>query len=219
MAAGRGDAPKRLLVLGAGPAQLGLLAAARERGLFVDRRRPGPGAVGLRATPTGARSSRPRTRWGSSGWPRPSGSTALIAPGIDWPVAIAARVAERRGIRIRSRAATAVLATSKLKQRERFREAGVPQPAFELCRIARGGRGGRGAARLPVRRQGARPAGPARARARARRADELEPAAREALDVARTATASWSSYAPGRELTVNAFLVGGRFLPLTITDR
>ena len=47
MAAGRGDAPKRLLILGAGPAQLGLLAAARERGLFVVAADRDPGAVGF----------------------------------------------------------------------------------------------------------------------------------------------------------------------------
>ena len=47
MAAGRGDAPKRLLVLGAGPAQLGLLAAAREHGLFVVAADRDPGAVGF----------------------------------------------------------------------------------------------------------------------------------------------------------------------------
>ena len=52
-----------------------------------------------------------------------------------------------------------------------------------------------------------------------RTVEELEPAAREALDEARTATAIVERYAPGRELTVNALLVDGRFQPLTITDR
>ena len=39
---------RRLLVLGAGPAQLGLLAAARERGLFVIALDRDPAAVGFR---------------------------------------------------------------------------------------------------------------------------------------------------------------------------
>src|SRR3989440_11589866 len=57
----------------------------------------------------------------------------LIAPGIDWPVAIAARVAERLALPHPIAPETAMLSTSKLRQRERFAEAGVPQPAYEIC--------------------------------------------------------------------------------------
>ena len=65
----------RLLVLGAGPAQLGVLAAARAADLTVvaadrDPRRPAS------ATPTAARSSRSRTSRRSSGSRAPSRSTA-----------------------------------------------------------------------------------------------------------------------------------------------
>src|SRR5207253_4505997 len=56
----------------------------------------------------------------------------LIAPGIDWPVAIAARIAERLGLPHPISPETAALSTSKLRQRERFAEAGVPQPASEV---------------------------------------------------------------------------------------
>ena len=89
---------KRLLVLGAGPAQLGLLEAARARELSCDRARPRPGRAGLPLRrPAGDRLHRGRARR-SSGSPAPSASTGSIAPGIDWPVAIAARVAERLGL-------------------------------------------------------------------------------------------------------------------------
>jgi len=47
----------------------------------------------------------------------------LIAPGIDWPVAIAARVARRLGLPHPISPETAALSTSKLRQRERFAEA------------------------------------------------------------------------------------------------
>src|SRR6185312_1434833 len=57
----------------------------------------------------------------------------LISPGIDWPVAIAARVAERLSLPHAISPETAALSTSKLRQRERFAEAGVPQPEFQLC--------------------------------------------------------------------------------------
>src|SRR5207244_6759498 len=56
----------------------------------------------------------------------------LIAPGIDWPVAIAARIAGRLGLPHPISPETAALSTSKLRQRERFAEAGVPQPAYEI---------------------------------------------------------------------------------------
>src|SRR5205814_1322808 len=57
----------------------------------------------------------------------------LIAPGIDWPVAIAARVAERLALPHPISPETATLSTSKLRQRERFAEAGVPQPQYVVC--------------------------------------------------------------------------------------
>src|SRR6266581_1825533 len=57
----------------------------------------------------------------------------IVAPGIDWPVAIAARVAERLVLPHPISPETAALSTSKLRQRDRFAEAGVPQPAYEIC--------------------------------------------------------------------------------------
>src|SRR5207249_9041036 len=54
----------------------------------------------------------------------------LIAPGTDWPVGVAARIAERTGLPHPISPATAVLATNKLRQRERLVEAGVPQPRW-----------------------------------------------------------------------------------------
>ena len=217
MAAGRGDAPKRLLVLGAGPAQLGLLAAARERGLFVVAADRDPGAVGFAYADRRALVSA-EDEEGVDRLAEAEGVHGLIAPGIDWPVAVAARVAHRRGVAHPLSPETAVLATSKLKQRERFREAGVPQPPWELCRSLAEVEAATGRLGLPVvvkapDRQGQRGLGLVRT------VEELEPAAREALDEARTATAIVERYAPGRELTVNALLVNGRFHPLTITDR
>src|SRR5207302_1968174 len=40
-----------------------------------------------------------------------------------------------------------------------------------------------------------------------------------ALDASRSATLLVEAHVPGRELTVNAFSVAGRFRPLTVTDR
>ena len=52
----------------------------------------------------------------------------IVSPGADWPVGVAARVAERLGLPHPIDGATAALATTKSRQRERFAAAGVPQP-------------------------------------------------------------------------------------------
>jgi biotin carboxylase len=120
---------RRLVVLGAGPAQLGLLEAARERGLWlavVDR---DPAAPGFRFADR-------RCIFSTEDEPaidRLVGALSvdgLIAPGTDWPVGVAARIAERAGLPHPISAQTAVLATNKLRQRERLSEAGVPQPRW-----------------------------------------------------------------------------------------
>ena len=56
------------------------------------------------------------------------GVDGIISPGTDWPVGIAARIAERAGLPHPISPQTAVLATNKLRQRERLDAAGVPQP-------------------------------------------------------------------------------------------
>jgi biotin carboxylase len=217
VAADHGDAPKRLLVLGAGPAQLGLLAAARERGLFVIAADRDPAAVGFALADRRALVSAEDDD-GIARLAEAESVDGLIAPGIDWPVAVAARVAERRGLAHPLSAAAAVLATSKLRQRERFREAGVPQPPWELSRTVAEVEAAAVHLGLPVvvkapDRQGQRGLGLVRTW------DELAPAAEEALGAARAGAAIVERYAPGRELTINAFLRRGEFHPLTITDR
>ncbi len=56
------------------------------------------------------------------------GIDGIISPGTDWPVAVAARLAERAALPHPISPQTAVFATNKLRQRERLAEAGVPQP-------------------------------------------------------------------------------------------
>ena len=130
----------RLLVLGAGPAQLGLLEAARGRDLFVIAVDRNPGAPGFRYADRrailSAEDERAVDRLATA-----EDVDGLIAPGIDWPVAIAARVAARLGLPHPIDTGTAVLATSKLRQRERFAKARVPQPAWSSRRTARGSAG------------------------------------------------------------------------------
>lgn len=210
------DGP-RLLVLGAGPAQLGLLSAARERGCFVIAADRDPAAPGFRfANRRAIVSAEDEAALGQLA--EAERVDGVIAPGIDWPVAIAARIAERLGLAHPISAETAVLATSKLRQRERFREVGIPQPGWELCGSEE--EASEAAAQLgyPVvvkapDRQGQRGLGLVRER------EELAAAVDEALRASRGSVSIVEQYAPGREVTVNAFSLGGRFFPLTITDR
>jgi biotin carboxylase len=208
---------KRLLVLGAGPAQLGLLAAARARELHVIAVDRDPSAPGFRYADRRAIVSTED----ESGIERLAGAErvdGLIAPGIDWPVAIAARVAERHGLPHPLSPEAALLSTSKLRQRERFAEAGVPQPAYEVC-------SGAAEAAEAARRIGfpcvvkAPDRQGQRGLTLVRSGDEIADAVKTALAASRSATLLVEQHVPGREVTVNAFSSGGHYHPLTVTDR
>jgi len=208
---------KRLLVLGAGPAQLGLLASARARELHVIAVDREPSAPGFRYADRRAIVSTED----ESGIERLAAAErveGLIAPGIDWPVAIAARVAERLALPHPIAPETATLSTSKLRQRERFADAGVPQPAYEVCSGAREAAAAAQRIGFPCvvkapDRQGQR------GLTLVGSSDEVEEAVRIALDASRSATLLVEELVPGREVTVNAFSVDGHFYPLTVTDR
>jgi len=142
----------------------------------------------------------------------------VVAPGIDWPVAIAARIADRLALPHPIGPSTAVLATSKLRQRERFTEAGVPHPRHAACATSKEAAAAAAdfgypcVAKAPDR-QGQKGLVLVR--------DEplLEDAFALALGASRANVVLIEELVPGREVTVNAFSVGGRFVPLTVTDR
>jgi biotin carboxylase len=212
-----GRASPRLLVLGAGPAQLGLLAAARKRGFYVIAVDRDPAAPGFRFADRRAIVSvedEPAVERLAAA----EQVDGIIAPGIDWPVAIAARVAERLALPHPLNPETAALSTSKLRQRERFAKQGIPQPKFVVCAGAREAaaaaerlgfpcvvkapdrQGQRGLSLVPDQRR-------------------LASAVEVALDASRSATVLVEEHVQGRELTVNGFSAAGRFYPLTVTDR
>jgi biotin carboxylase len=115
----------KLLVLGAGRQQLGLLRAARQRGVVVvavdrDPAAPGFGLADRRALisfedePALHRLAEAERIDG------------VISPANDWSVGIAARIAHRLGLLHPLDPRTAALTASWLRQRERFAESGVP---------------------------------------------------------------------------------------------
>ena len=203
----------RLLVLGAGPAQLGLLEAARRRGAFVavaDRDPAAPGFAFADRRCILSTEDEPALE-------RLVGALridGIVSPGTDWPVGVAARIAERAGLPHPISPATAVLATNKLRQRERLAEAGVPQPRSWVV----------GAADDPPTVDG-----PVVVKAPDRQGQKglalvdepaaLSEAIANARSVARSGLALVEELVDGPEVTVVGFSVGGEFTALTITDR
>jgi biotin carboxylase len=203
----------RLLVLGAGPAQLGLLEAAHERGLWIAVVDRDPAAPGFRfadrrcilSTEDEPAIERLITALAIDG---------IVSPGTDWPVGVAARVAERAGLPHPIEPATAVLATNKLRQRERLAEAGVPQPQWWVL-------GGEDAAPdVP---------GPVVVKAPDRQGQKgltlvedpagLPDAIERARAAARNGLALVEELVDGPEVTVVGFSAGGVFTALAVTDR
>ncbi len=208
--AGRPRARPRLLVLGAGPAQLGLLEAARARGdvdvIAVDR---DPQAVGFPLAHERAILST-EDEEGIDRLARARDVDGLISPGADWPVGIAARVADRIGIAHPIDPRTAAVATSKARQREAFAAGGVPHPrgldprdpSLPLpCVVKASDRQGQRGLTL------------------VRRREDLAEALAVAAAESRGGVPLVEELVEGPEVTVNAFSLDGRFTALTVTDR
>ena len=149
----------------------------------------------------------------------------IVAPGTDWPVAIAARVAERLGLPHPLAPSVAALTVSKLRQRARLAERGIPQPPYTVCRVAGDGArawqelgGGTPGGPLalvvkPADRQGQAGIGVARS------AGEAEVAVAAAVAASRGGICLAEVLIDGSEVTVNAFSVAGRFQAIIVSDR
>ena len=210
-ASGTDGERKRLLVLGAGPAQLGLHRAARERGLFVIACDRDPTAVGFEYADRRAVVS-VEDEAAISQLARAERVHGIVAPGIDWPVAIAARVAAHAGLPHPLSPEAAALTVLKHKQRERLDEAGVPQPRWEVTNAASDGVPVPCVVK-PVDRQGQK------GLSVVERRRDLARAVAAALEESRSTVVMVEELVPGPELTVNAFSLDGVFHPLTVTDR
>lgn len=208
---------KRLLVLGAGPAQLGLLAAARRRGLYVIAVDRDASAPGFRHADRRAIIST-EDELGIERLASAERVDGLIAPGIDWPVGIAARVAAKLGLPHPLTAESGVLATSKLRQRDRFAEVGIQQPLHETCRSVAEAREAAERVGYPCVVKAPDQQGQ-RGLSVVDSPDELEEAAEAALEASRSSSLLVEELVEGREISVNAFSLDGQFYALTVTDR
>jgi biotin carboxylase len=142
---------------------------------------------------------------------RRAGAGGLISPGTDGPVRVAAEVAAALGLPHPIDAGAAARATDKLEQRRAFDREGVPHPAW-----SEDGAGLPADARVVVKP----------AAAQGQRGLEIVASGRalaavvaSARAISRDGRALCEEFVEGPELTVNAFVDAGRFVPLTVTDR
>ncbi len=204
-------------MLGAGPAQLGVLAAARRRGLTVVAADRDPSAPGFREADRRAIVSI-EDEPAIERLARAEQVDGLLAAGTDHAVASAARIAARLGLPHPITPEAATLAVSKLRQRERLAAAGVPQPRSIVCRsldevVAAADEIGYPCVIEAPDRAGERNVGLA--------VDREAVAAAAAAAVAGTGGEYClvEELVGGRVVTINGFLLGGRLVPLTVTDR
>jgi len=213
MAPEPGERSPRLLVLGAGPGQLGLLEAARAHGIWTavcDRNPAAPGFVLADRRCIVSIEDESAIERLAAALPL----DGVISPAGDAAVAVAARVAEKLGLAHPVSSATAQLVASKLRQREALAAAGVPQPRWEIAVgeepsvelepplvVKTADRTDRG--------------GPALVRS----ASELRAAVEAARRVGRNGIVLVEELLDGPEVTVSGFSAEGEFVPLAVTDR
>jgi biotin carboxylase len=207
----------RLLVLGAGPAQLGVLAAARRRGLTVVAADRDPLAPGFRLADRRAIVSI-EDEPAIERLARAEEIDGVVAAGTDHAVAIAARIAGRLGLPHPVSPETAQLAVSKQRQRERLAEAGIAQPRSIVCRspeevLAAADELGYPCVIEAPNRLGERGVGLATDRG------AVAAAAADALAEWRGEHCLVEELVGSRLVTVDAFSVGGRLVAMTVTDR
>ncbi|MDX6488772.1 MAG: hypothetical protein QOK13_1387 [Gaiellaceae bacterium] len=202
---------RRLLVLGAGPAQLGLLEAARETDVYVIAADRDPAAAGFALADRRAIVST-EDESGIAQLAEAERVHGIVSPGSDWPVGIAARVAARLGLPHPISPESGVLATSKLRQRQRFAEEGVPQPRWKLVTGPDDELGFPVVVKAPDR-QGQRGLSLVRTPA------ELEEAVAAAIGASRAQRCMIEELVDGPEVTVVGFSARGAFRALVVTDR
>ncbi len=209
--------PKRLLVLGAGPAQLSVLETARGRGVAVVAADRDPSAPGFRRADRRAIVSI-EDEPAIERLARAEEVDGLVAPGSDHAVALAARVASRLGLPHPVTPEAALLATSKRRQRERLAEAGVAQPRSLVCRTPDDVAAAAEELGFPCVIEAPDRSGE-RGVALATDRQAVARAAADAVAESRNDYCLVEELVGGRIVTVCGFALDGTLVPLTVTDR
>lgn len=207
----------RLLVLGAGPAQLGVLAAARARGLTVVAADRDPSAPGFRYADRRAIVSI-EDEPAIERLARAEEVDGILAPGSDHAVAVAARIAGRLAVPHPLTPEAATLSVNKLKQREALAAAGVRQPRSTVCRTLAEVATAAEELGYPVVVEAPDRSGE-RSVALSANAQALAEAAAAALADSHGDYCLVEELVDGPTVTVTGFCAAGRLVPLTVTDR
>jgi biotin carboxylase len=203
--------PPRLLVLGAGPGQLGLLETARACGVWTVVCDRNPSAPGF---PLASRRALVSTD-DELAIERLAGALELdgvIAAGADFPVAVAARIADRLGLDHPLSPAVAARATNKQRAREALEAAGVPQPRWQAFGDQPVEFGPPWVVKAPDRHG-------QRALTIARDQSSLEAALERARAATRGASVLVEELLDGPEVTVLGFVETGELTVFAVTDR
>lgn len=209
--------PRRLLVLGAGPAQLGVLEAAQRRDLVVVAADRDPAAPGLALADRRAIVSI-EDEPAIERLARAEDVEAVIAPGSDHAVPLAARIAARLALPHPLDPDTALLAASKRRQRETLAAAGVPQPRSVLCHTLDEVAAAADELGYPCVVEAPDSRGERRVLL-ARDRDALARAAAETVAESRDSYCLVEELVGGRTVTLVGYLAAGTLVPLLLTDR
>jgi biotin carboxylase len=189
-----------LVILGGGPSQRQATEAARRLGLRTVVCDGVPGVGDVVASTEDAEAVLTAAR--------EAGADGIIAPGTDWPVLIAAEVADELGLPHPIDVATARRATDKIAQREAFDRAGVPQPDWSPSAPP----GYPGVVKA-ADRQGQR------TMAILTGSEELQRATAQAREGSRSGRVLFERFVAGPEVTVNGFSGPDGYVCVAVTDR
>jgi biotin carboxylase len=206
---------RKLLVLGAGPAQLGLLSAARRLGLAVIAADRDPSAPGFRYAERRAIVS-VEDEQALERLARAEEVGGVAAAGSDRPVGIAARIADRFGLPHPVSPEIAARAVSPLRRRETLAAAGLPQTAGSVVHTVDEAREATGQLGLPCVVRAADRPGAGRV---ARSAAELEVGVAAVLEESRSDLCLVEALPPGPRLAVSGFVAEGALRVVTVTRR
>jgi biotin carboxylase len=200
----------RLLALGAGPASLGLLEAARAQGIWTavcDRDPAAPGfplASQRCIVPTDDEPTIERLAAALR-------LDGVIAPGSDRPVGVAARVAAKLGLAHPLQPVTAAIVSNRLRLRACLAAAGVPQPRWEAVAGDPGELGPPCVVKTPEQSH--------RDVILALDDRELAEAVEDARLDSRNGVVLVEELVEGPELTVVGYCVDNGLIPLAVADR
>ncbi len=211
----------RLLVVGCGFPQLGLLRFARAQGLHVIGADANPDAVGVPVCHEFVRASTgsaPEVVEAA----RSRGAQAITSCGSELALTTMVAAAHELGLRCYTDPERLLRCQYKDLMREAYRAGGAPTPRFVVIHAASAAAAAAREVGLPLVVKPARGWGQ-RGVSVVERAEELEPAAVRALGAAAAAGAKpialVEEFAPGEEFSVDAFTTRGETQVLAVTHR